>query len=1141
LKSAWINALHISRLFPRDSLLVDRNQDGYPDFINLKIHVSPLLTDPYVWTGLLNVTARLSFEVTALDLPVVREGLPSGSAMHGPRIVVLQPGQKARPILGAIASAEIRRKSNQTIYIGGSSGRAMASLLNQMAVGSDQNAFPLPENWRILKLYYGPSHRIEIIGPRGTSLLSFDWHAPNFSKESDQDRFRRTPLLDLLNLTGRSGLYRTSRREPRARELHTLVEIHRDKITPEVGLGLAEVVTRMVLEATEIRLPLVFMGEAPEAPVIIQVREGPGPGDEIRLLRKDAKHQVIVAQGQPRSLATALKNWFRWALTEGGPGSELVDNFRNDVERFQDLIAGQDDGVRWRRSRSLLPTPYLVDRPEVFRRHANWKTETSEILELTSQVPPGQGRLFGEIFVSKSQTKRTAIKAQLLKLLIRRGYQPELVVINAYKPGLSWLMESVLPRLEALKPISQLEISYQAFLPAARSLELRSRWLQELFPGPELVAKRLRVDSRRIKIRREKRLRSVYRVRAWNQMGDLIFESGLSPRWRELAYLSTRPRMGFVHPTTGGIRLWQSRRILLDTDVATDREKFWATLQDRWLPLLEKHMEERLETESTGEQAAFWKEIVMEVSIDESDTRLGFSEERICPMEALHEDIYFHLLEAYSDFARRNRLSPSIHLGKVIPKVSAYAKNGIPTASLRAETLPWPRAPLGNKRRNRNKRPVLTAMSFRDHYCKLELRDTRRRLRKTSVERVIGIAKAWGFRVERSGDRLFWLWLRPPRLESGRVGISRAHRLSKGPSLDRLLPAREVENWIGRLAQSPCLGVWELGETLEGRSIWAVEAMLKSDGQLTSTAKTRLLKPTVLFNARHHANEISSTNAALRMAWTVASTKKGQEMLRHLILAWIPMENADGGATLERLLPLGQDHMLHAARYNALGVEYYTDYFERNPRFPEARAKVRLWSRWLPEIMVDHHGVPSHEWNQPFSGYVPFHFREFWIPRTFVYAHVPFVEDPTHPGHRSAVRLARLMGRVMMKEKKIIRLNRQMAMIYRRYAHGPEPDMFPASRGEQALVLPLLKRTYRTNFAVRFPHITRSEIIVEVPDEVASGRLLELCVRAHLKIEEGLFRAVRRSKGRVDASLERETGLLHLRWVPGRLILRDCR
>ena len=257
-------------------------------------------------------------------------------------------------------------------------------------------------------------------------------------------------------------------------------------------------------------------------------------------------------------------------------------------------------------------------------------------------------------------------------------------------------------------------------------------------------------------------------------------------------------------------------------------------------------------------------------------------------------------------------------------------------------------------------------------------------------------------------------------------------------------------------------------------------------------------------------------------------------MLKHVNVAWIPLENPDGVATLEELLPYGRDHKLHAARYNALGVETYGEYFEEEPRFPEALAKTRLWRRWLPEVMVDHHGVPSHEWDQPFSGYAPFRFREFWIPRNFVYACIPFVNEPGHAHHKTAKGLSTLLGKAMSGVPEIVQQNHELASRYRRYARGPEPETFPDSKGEPMLVVPPLGRTYSTNFAVRYPEVTRSEIILEVPDEGASGRHLELCVLAHLKTEEVLLHAFRRTKGRIQqTALDPKTGLLHLSWVPG--------
>jgi len=404
-------------------------------------------------------------------------------------------------------------------------------------------------------------------------------------------------------------------------------------------------------------------------------------------------------------------------------------------------------------------------------------------------------------------------------------------------------------------------------------------------------------------------------------------------------------------------------------------------------------------------------------------------------------------------------------------------------------------------------------------------------LRASASDTVLAKAGSRGFKVERSGKNRLRLRVKAPRLQEG----DRKARLLKGkePPLHRLLKAREVSSWMERLGRLECIDVWQASLSLQGRALWALEAVLKKRNTLTSLARMRLLKPTFLFNARHHANEISSTNATLFMAWVLGTTQRGLDLLKHVNVAWIPLENPDGVATLEELLPYGRDHKLHAARYNALGVETYGEYFVDEPRFPEALAKARLWRRWLPDVMIDHHGVPSHEWDQPFSGYAPFRFREFWIPRNFVYACIPFINEPGHSHHRMAKGLATLLGKAMTGMPEIIRQNRDLASRYRRYARGPEPDTFPDSKGEPLLVLPPLGRTYRTNFAVRYPHVTRSEIILEVPDEGASGRSLELCVQAHLKAEEALLHAFRRTKGRTEAALDSATGLMRLRWVPG--------
>jgi hypothetical protein len=354
------------------------------------------------------------------------------------------------------------------------------------------------------------------------------------------------------------------------------------------------------------------------------------------------------------------------------------------------------------------------------------------------------------------------------------------------------------------------------------------------------------------------------------------------------------------------------------------------------------------------------------------------------------------------------------------------------------------------------------------------------------------------------------------------------------PPLDRRLSMREVERWVGRLAQLPHLEAWQAGTSWQGRGIWALEAVLSGGGGLVSLARARLLKPTMLMNARHHANEVSSTSAALRLAWELAATPWGREALKRVNVAIVPLENADGVATLEELLPGCEDHKLHAARYNALGVEWYGDYFLEQPRFPEARVKPLLWRRWLPLLVLDAHGVPSHEWEQPFSGYAPGRFRQFWIPRAFIYAIVPFIEEPSHAGHGPARQISRAMDRAISADRDIQKLDRELKDRYVRYARAWEPDVFPPTGGPGLTVLPSEKRLAGLNFGVqRFP-VTVSEIVTEVTDEVVSGRLLELCARAHLTAAKALLNWLGRQAGGKLVRRQTPHGGICLEWKAGK-------
>ncbi len=115
--------------------------------------------------------------------------------------------------------------------------------------------------------------------------------------------------------------------------------------------------------------------------------------------------------------------------------------------------------------------------------------------------------------------------------------------------------------------------------------------------------------------------------------------------------------------------------MILDGNLQTDREIFWRLFQDKWLPLLERHMSRRIKKESFHGQTAFWEEIRLDISIDETDERLPLGDERVCPMEALHEDLSTSsCLKPSPRFPNATVCRAPCSSGRILPRVLSKAK-----------------------------------------------------------------------------------------------------------------------------------------------------------------------------------------------------------------------------------------------------------------------------------------------------------------------------------------------------------------------------------------------------------------------------------------------------------------------------------
>jgi hypothetical protein len=399
--------------------------------------------------------------------------------------------------------------------------------------------------------------------------------------------------FDLLDPAG--SLYRVSTENPRDRDLALTIELPRSRLSFEVGLSLAEAVVAAVLEATRVELPLAASGPGQAGGVVLRVEERIERGARLAVEQEENAGGFIVrAEGGARSLARLIQDWMRIGFSAGGPAGEGVRRLRGRLDGVLAMING-----------GATPPVRLV--PATIRRRLTWRPETERLIEIVRRIAPGSGAIQSLALISKPRNVRTQVRRELARILRAKGYAPAIIVLNAYKPGFSWLREVVQPELEAIPRLARVRIEFREFTSGQPALEMRSRWLQELYPGPDMLAATLGLPLERVRLSMRRRLREAYVVTAWNRDRTRIYRAGFTPRVSRLPYLPGHPELRWVHPCTGGIRLTQSGRVLLDESIPTDRERFWRFFQQSILPALEGAMAGRLAA-GAGDLPAFWEE-----------------------------------------------------------------------------------------------------------------------------------------------------------------------------------------------------------------------------------------------------------------------------------------------------------------------------------------------------------------------------------------------------------------------------------------------------------------------------------------------------------------------------------------------------
>ncbi|MDP9375395.1 MAG: hypothetical protein M3Q65_23685, partial [Chloroflexota bacterium] len=610
------------------------------------------------------------------------------------------------------------------------------------------------------------------------------------------------------------------------------------------------------------------------------------------------------------------------------------------------------------------------------------------------------------VLVSEPPAVRRALAEELAALPLPAGSR--VLVLSAFKPGLCWLREVVAPAWAARDDVARVEVRYRPFVvpEETTALDLPIRWLQELYPGDEILAAALRLPPTAVTLAEDDLAAAdTYRAVAYGADGRELDARGFSPRHYTRPYLDDFPDRGTVTVTTGAVvaRSLRDGRTIAEEALATDLDRFWAHYQGTVLPRLRRFIEEETGGAPTAADQPFFAALDIEVWCSEPDEVLGIREELVSSAEALHEDIYFATLDYVAALGAGAGWSGTLGgPGQAQPAGEPLDAPGAIRPFIHVRSGEGPRARIALRRRLRHLAEVVPAGDGdRLSVAPLPGGPRPRAVVRWALFGTAGVTHLGVSLAEIDGGAAAIL-----RCAAGGGGATGAAPVTgetitlsvtlpgqaapvaldlpipavgygggsstvtdgavfDSPSSSVLPPPAVMDEAalrpaLARLAALPGVTVRDAGRSFEGRPIAAIEVVAPAGEGVWSRRKASLFKPTLLVVARHHANEPASTPAALRLAELCATDPTYRPLLDRVNLVLIPLENPDGAALH---LAMAREHptwKLHAARYNAVGREFARDFFDPETPWGEARVRPALWRRWLPDVVVDNHGVPSH-------------------------------------------------------------------------------------------------------------------------------------------------------------------------------------
>jgi hypothetical protein len=277
--------------------------------------------------------------------------------------------------------------------------------------------------------------------------------------------------------------------------------------------------------------------------------------------------------------------------------------------------------------------------------------------------------------VSEGPDQRRKLTAELRDILSKAGADAQKLTVEvlcAYKPGYSWLMDEIAPAL-AGKPVASIRIDFAKNVDATgiRSMHSEARWVQELYPVDEMLARKLNLPLEKITLNEIEPPASgaTYRVHAMDSAGKEILGREFTVMTHMQPYNGVIPRYEQIQVDTGWVRMDAGGKAILNERIRTDLEEFWDHYQNQTLPKVYQFVMSQAHGELRTEFSPPFDTIKLDIHMSEPDYSLDLDRERISSLEAIQEDTFYSTETFLSMMGDLETGRPITYTGRIIPIV----------------------------------------------------------------------------------------------------------------------------------------------------------------------------------------------------------------------------------------------------------------------------------------------------------------------------------------------------------------------------------------------------------------------------------------------------------------------------------------